>query len=230
MKKIYLLMILNLMALTFFSCKEGSNDTLVRENDPTDKAIDIANLDFAVNPGDNFFLYSNGSWMKSNPIPEEYSRYGSFNLLAESVKDNLKVLLDEAANTKDAEKGSALQQIGDFYSIGMDTVKIEEAGLSDLQAELDLIDNIKTIEDVQAEIAHLHNMSISPLFVIYAGQDAKNSDLVITQLHQGGLGLTDRDYYWLLILTGLTTLQQLELIQKILMLLNRNFLNLLAHY
>ena len=195
MKRIYLLMILNLIALTFFSCKDVNIDYSIRGNDPKDKAIDIANLDLSVNPGDDFFLYSNGSWIENNPIPDEYSRYGSFNLLRESVADNLKVLLDEAAVSSGSEKGSALQQIGDFYSSGMDTANIEKAGLSGLQDELDLIDDIKTVEDVQVEIARLHTMSIVPLFIIYAGQDAKNSDLVITQLHQGGLGLADRDYY-----------------------------------
>ncbi len=161
----------------------------------SDNGFDISQIDTTVNPAEDFYDYAVGEWIKRNPIPKEYSRWGTFEELAEKNNQILKEVLEEAAADKNAEHGSAKQKIGDFYFTGMDTVKIEKEGYQPIKKYLDEIDNIKSKKDFQNSIAKFHKMQVSPLFRLFAGADAKNSNMNIAQLNQGGLGLPDRDYY-----------------------------------
>jgi len=156
--------------------------------------IDPQGMDLTVRPGDDFYQYANGTWIKNNPIPDEYSRYGAFEILRNKNLDDLRTIL-EAATKANAPTGTIMQKIGDFYSCGMDSAKIQADGLTSLQAEFARIDDIATIADVQRQVAYLHTHRIYPLFSIYASADDKNSAMTIAQLAQGGLGLPDRDYY-----------------------------------
>jgi len=158
-------------------------------------AIDTANMDKSVKPGTDFFLYANGGWIKKHPVPDEYSRYGAFEVLIEKNYTDLKSIMEESSKDTKADKSSNTKKIGDFYASGMDSTKIDKDGIKPLDDEFKLIDAVKTKEDLQKEIAHLHTVGVYPLFYIYAAQDEKNSAMVITQLRQGGLGLADRDYY-----------------------------------
>lgn len=164
---------------------------------PKKKAIDSANMDFSVNPGDDFYRYSNGGWLKRNPIPAEYSRYGAFEVLLEENLKQLRGIMEEAAKDKTAPKGSLKQKVGDFYAMGMDTAKIEADGIKPLLPEIERIKNIKTTDDVIKQIAHMHTMGMYTGFEIYSTQDAKNSTMMIAEMFQGGLGLPDQEYYTL---------------------------------
>jgi Predicted metalloendopeptidase len=152
-------------------------------------------MDTTVKPGDNFYLYANGAWLKNHPIPDEYSRYGAFEVLDEANYKQLKTIMAEAVDNKNAAAGSVKQKIRDFYTTGMDTIKIEKDGLAPIKAQLDRIASIKTLEDLQTLIAGKHASGSYPLFYFFGSQDEKNSNMVIAQLNQGGLGLPDRDYY-----------------------------------
>lgn len=156
--------------------------------------LDPKNMDLTVSPGTDFYQYANGNWIKSHPIPDEYSRYGAFEQLIEQNYKELKSLLKEAAKNK-AQQGSIEQKIGDFYATGMDTTKIEKDGVSPLKSEFQRITAIKSKKNIQNEIAHLQLVGPSPLFDVGSGQDEKNTETVIAQLYQGGIGLPDRDYY-----------------------------------
>lgn len=186
MKKFRIILFLTVLVLSvsWFSCSKQ-----------VEPPLNPANMDLSVKPGDDFFQYANGTWIRNNPIPDEYSRYGAFEQLTEQNYKDLVKLLTDAAEDETAEEGSIKQKIGDFYKTGMDTVQIEELGITPLNADLERINNILTIVDVQREVAIMQTYGIFPLFRIFAYPDEKNSKMMIVQLSQGGLGLPDRDYY-----------------------------------
>jgi putative endopeptidase len=158
-------------------------------------ALSAANMDTTVKAGDDFYKFANGNWLKNNPIPDEYSRYGAFEVLEEENYTQLKSILAEASADKNASEGTVNQKIRDFYNSGMDTVKIDKNGISPLKAELDQIDAFATKADVQKMIILQHASGNYPLFELFSSQDEKNSNQVIAMTYQGGLGLPDRDYY-----------------------------------
>ena len=156
--------------------------------------FDTANMDASVKPGDDFFLYANGGWIKRTPIPPEYSRWGSFNQLIEKNNDALHDVAERAAKDTTATDPDT-KKVGDFYASGMDEATVGVERTKPLGNEFKRIDAIKTREDVLREIAHLHELGVSSLFGFASGQDDKNSTMVIAQAYQDGLGMPDRDYY-----------------------------------
>ena len=163
-------------------------------NSKEPKAIDVNDLDKSVSPKDNFFSYVNNVWMKNNPIPSKYSRYGRFDELSQETDIKTRELLTELSSSTH-EKGTIAQMIADFYNSGMDSVTVDKLGVLPLKDEFDRIDKLKDKNDVMAEVARLHMFSINPIFSIYADQDPKESENVIAYLSQDGLGMPDRDYY-----------------------------------
>ena len=167
-------------------------------NFPEDKGnseINKENMDTTINPADDFFDYANGNWIKNNPIPAEYPTWGSFIMLIENNYTKLEKILDEAENNSSAPKGSNAQLVGDFYSSGMDSTKIDEEGYKPVQSELDKIDGIKDLNDFYSALTRIHLGFSNPLFAFTSSPDAKNSKMVIAELYQDGLGMPDRDYY-----------------------------------
>ena len=155
----------------------------------------VKNIDSTVKPGDDFFKYANGAWLKKNPIPAAYPSWGIGNVVEEELRDRLKKLNLDALKAH-AEKGTSTQKIGDFYFSGMDTVEIEKQGIDPLKPELEKIDQIKNIGDLVNEFAHLQTIGVQTPIACGVGQDAKNSDKNVLQLFQGGIGLPNRDYYF----------------------------------
>ncbi len=153
------------------------------------------NMDTTYAPGENFYLYANGGWIENHPLPDDKSRYGAFDMLAEENREKVRTIIEEAAQTE-ADKGSVAQQIGDFFASGMDTLAIEEAGLKPLNGIFDQIATIENAETLIEVTAALHQQQIYPFFYLYSSPDRKNSDMVIANFYQGGLGLPDRDYYF----------------------------------
>ena len=158
--------------------------------------LDPKNMDMSVKPGDDFFRYANGAWIKRNEIPPEYSRWGAFNELIERNNDALHTIAEKASKTPvDAKLAPETQKVGDYYASGMDEKTIEAMRTKPLQDEFNKIEAIKDRLDVLAEIAHLHSIGVNAFFNFGAGQDAKDSTRDIAQAVQGGLGMPDRDYY-----------------------------------
>ncbi len=172
----------------------ASGSVLAGGNAPS-KVLDPANIDKSVSPGDNFFYFANGNWLKTNPIPGTETRWGSFNELQDNNYTVLRGLLEEAAASK-APKGSAKQMVGDFYRSGMDSARIEKLGISPLREDLARINALKTPMDVQHEIAYQHTRGNGMGFAFYISPDDKDVKRQIAQFGQGGLGLPDRDYYF----------------------------------
>jgi putative endopeptidase len=163
-------------------------------NDNPKKYIDKANMDLSVKPGDNFYRYANGNWIKTHPVPASKTRWGSFDELREESSKRMRALLEDAA--KNSTKDRLNQMIGDFYSSGMDSIAIEKKGYQPIEADLKHIDNINSVQDVVNEIIAIRlNGYGSPLFGVFVGADRKNVDVYIPQIGQGGTTLPDRDYY-----------------------------------
>ena len=160
------------------------------------KLLEPSNIDRAVKPGDNFYMFANGSWLKNNPIPPSETRWGSFNELQENNYRALHSLLDEAASKRDAAYGSKEQKIGEFYRSGMDSAMIEKMGLKPLQADLDRISKINSPKEILAEVCYEQIHGAGTLFSFYVSPDDKNVSQQICQFFQGGLGMPDRDYYF----------------------------------
>ena len=112
-------------------------------------AFDPSRMDRSVSPCSDFFQYVNGNWLKTTEVPPTESRWGTFNILAESNNQILREVLDAASKAK-AKRGSDQQLIGDFYSTCMDEASIERAGTTPIQALMDDINGIRTVGHVEA--------------------------------------------------------------------------------
>jgi putative endopeptidase len=159
-------------------------------NDPV-----FNNLDQSVKPGDDFFKYANGGWLKRNPIPAAYSSWGIGNVVSEELRDRLKKINGDAL-TANAPKGTTTQKIGDFYFTGLDTVNIEKSAISPLKTQLALIDQANDITGILNAAAVLTTTGTRNMIGSRVSQDAKNSSKMMLQLGQAGLGLPNRDYYF----------------------------------
>ena len=155
--------------------------------------FDLTAMDRSVQPGDDFFRYAGGTWMKNTQIPPDRSRWGSFNILAAKSEEDVKNLVNEVSSRKQAT-GSPEQKVADFYSSYMDTKAIDATGLKPFQADLDRIAALKTHDEVAAAIGDPELAANSPIGLAF-GLDDKNPDRYSVDVVQAGLGLPDRDYY-----------------------------------
>jgi putative endopeptidase len=158
-------------------------------------AFNVANLDRSVSPCDDFYKFADGGWMKDNPIPADHSSWSTFDQLHDRNQDTLREILEKASTDKTAQAGSNWQKIGDFYASCMDESKIESAGLTPLDPELQRIAAIGDTQTLQQEIARLQREGVRDVFNFGSEQDLKDSTKVIAAADQGGLGLPDRQYY-----------------------------------
>jgi putative endopeptidase len=183
----------SLRAQTEPSKQPAERPAPIEKNPPP---LDAKNMDTSVKPQDDFYLYANGGWLKGNPVPPEYSRWGSFDELTEKNNDALHKIAEKAANTHvDAKTAPEVQKVGDYYASGMDEKTIDAERIRPLEEELKRIDAIKNRADVLKALAHLHTIGVGAFFEFGSGQDEKDSSREIAQAGQGGLGLPDRDYY-----------------------------------
>lgn len=133
------------ICLLFAACQAGTQKQTVQPAQPTQDFL-IANVDTSVNPGDDFFSYANGGWIRKNPIPASESAWGIGNLVREELYVQLRTI-DEAAAQKKAAPGTDEQKIGDFWTTAMDEAKAEQQRVMPLKAELDRLDGIANAQD-----------------------------------------------------------------------------------
>jgi putative endopeptidase len=160
------------------------------------KYIDPANMNMSIHPGDDFYNYAGAVWMKNNPVPAKETRWGSFNILRDFNINAVRTTIEKAVANKTAPKGSATRRVADFYTAGMDSMRIEQRGFTPIVPELKKIDAIKNVSELLQNISRLRvTGATAPLYGFSVGQDRKNVELMIPQFSQGGTTLPDRDYY-----------------------------------
>ena len=153
--------------------------------------IRISNMDTTAVRGTDFYQYACGGWMAAHPLTDEYSRFGSFDMLAENNREQLKGLIGEIAAAQN-EQGSIAQKIGDLYNLAMDVEKLNADGMAPIKEDLD---KINAINDKAGIIEAMAELAGSAYFQFYVGADIMDSKTNIFQLYQGGIGLGEKEYY-----------------------------------
>ena len=157
--------------------------------------IDPANLDTSVRPGDDFFQYAAGGWMKSHPLDSEHPENGAFVDLSEQNTLRIQELILQYAGTPQ-EKGSLGQKIGSLYNLRMDSVRLNREGWTPIKPVLERIAAIKDRKEYQLVTAQIDRRGEETMmYGIGVGADMRNASMNIVSVGQGGLGLGTRDYY-----------------------------------
>ena len=157
--------------------------------------IDKANFDLSVKPGNDFYHYAAGGWLKSHPLDAEHPMNGAFVDLDELNQKRIRSLIEEYANTPQ-QKGTLGQKIGSIYRMMMDSVKLNKDGYAPLKPYLDRVAAIKDIHQFQLVSAQLDMVGIGvSMFDVSVGADQRNASMNIVGISQGGIGLPERDYY-----------------------------------
>ena len=187
--KLHLLSLSALVLLGASSCTNSKEEKKEQRS-----YFDISGMDTTVKPGDDFFQYANGGWMKTAVIPDDQSGWGSFYTLYEENLQKLKGILEEAAQSKSA-KGSIEQKLGDYYASGMDTVAIDKLGAAPLKPALEKMDAVKDYKELVALVTEMYSKGEDYFIGMYVGADEKNSARNIAVLYQAGTSLPEKDYY-----------------------------------
>lgn len=161
--------------------------------------FDTAGMDTTVSPGDDFFTYANGAWVKRTKIPADQTGWGSFYQLYEDNQRKTKAILEEAALEEaarsDAKTGSVEQEVGDFFASGMDTLTINKHGYKPLEGELARIAELTSHQEVLAYAASDLANPGGKLLGFYVGADERKSSINRLHFSQAGISLPEKDYY-----------------------------------
>lgn len=176
-------------------CLLACNSNNEKKSEVAKPDVLAVNIDTTISPGNDFFDYANGGWIKKNPIPGEQSAWGIGNLVIEENLKRLREISEKAAASK-AAKGSNDQKIGDFWTMAMDSTKIEADGLKPIQPMIDKINAITDINSMMSTVSDLKKLGSSTMFGEFVSQDAKKSDVMAFQLWQAGISLPEREYYF----------------------------------
>ena len=156
--------------------------------------INLNDLDTSVRPADDFYEYACGGWMKANPLPAAYSRYGSFDRLGEDNNKRINGILKELLENT-YPQGSVEQQLSDLYKLAMDSVRREKDGVAPIMDDLKALENAKNKEQLFKVQLAMMPYGDSEIFGAYIGADEKNATENILNIYQSGLTLGQKDYY-----------------------------------
>lgn len=157
--------------------------------------ISTENLDLAVDPKEDFYMYACGGWKKNHPLKGEFARFGTFDLLRENAREQLKELIMNLSNHPDAsKKGTIAQKVSDLYKMGMDAEKINREGVAPILPMIEKVEKMRS-DDFIDIVAWMHYGIASPFFGTGVGTDARDSNMNVMHIGEAGLGLGDRDYY-----------------------------------
>ena len=189
---------MHIKRLSIFACSllltGGSFAQELNTASPDFKFIDKKNMDMSVRPGDDFFRYANGAWLKNTPIPGDKTRWGSFDELRDRTNKSVHTLLEEVSQGNPSI-GSKEYNVANFYKSGMNTKAVNALGLKAIQPELAMINAIKNPNDLLNVITALTRKGLPTVINGYIGPDDKEVSVIIPQFYQGGLGLPSKDSY-----------------------------------
>jgi len=162
--------------------------------------LDQTTIDRSVKPGDDFYAYANGGWLKANEIPANEASWGNWSILQKQTRLQLQQLLQEVA-AQQHEPGSNAHKLKALYNSGMNTAALDQLGVQPVQADLNRIDAISNPQGIAAEVttqyaAGLTDGGAGPLFKLGHIADPIRNDVEIITLSQGGMGLPDKSYYF----------------------------------
>ena len=163
-------------------------------NKTMESGIKLENLDTTAVAGDDFFRYACGGWMDSHPLTDEYSRFGSFDKLAEDNREQLRTLITGIAEAENAP-GTVAQKIGDLYNMAMDSTARNERGVEPIRPVLERIAALKSNSEVMPLVAELSRQGMGSFFGLYIDADIMDSKQNLVQLYQGGISLGEKEYY-----------------------------------
>jgi len=178
----------------FVSC--GNKVKKEQTEKRVEEILDLSARDTTVHPGDDFFSYANGTWMKNTEIPASKTGWGSFYIVRDEAVHNMHAILDSCAAITDAPKGAPTQLIGDFYTSLIDSMASEKAGARPIKPILNRIEAIGNRAEIMREVVAQQKGGNRTLFSAYVYPDNKNSTVQRMHFRQGGLGLPNREYYF----------------------------------
>lgn len=153
-----------------------------------------ANFNKSVRPADDFYQFATGGWQKKHPLPAAYSRFGSFDQLAEDNNKRINTILGELQK-KTYKKGTMEQKLSDFYKLAMDADRRNKEGIKPVKPLLDEMEAAKTKKDLEQLQLKYAAQGYGVSFGSYFAADEKNVTMNILNVSQGGLTLGQKDYY-----------------------------------
>ena len=153
-------------------------------------------MDRAVPPGQDFYRFAAGDWVRQNPVPADKSRWSGFEELQQRNWFLIREILDTCAAERATSPRREVRQVGDFFASALDTNRLEQLGVHPLDADLARIAALASTDDLFRLLADFHRQGRGGLFGMGVSPDAKNSGFYGLYFSQGGLGLPSRDYYF----------------------------------
>jgi putative endopeptidase len=184
------IMFLILPILILTACNKSKSD------EKPASGLLLKNMDTLIRPGDNFDAYVNGTWQRNTVIPADKPSYGASYMVYDKSQEDVKAIIETAAKSDFADESDE-QKIGDFYGSFMDSITRDKIGIAPLLPEFKKIDSISNYSALAKYFGRANQSGNNSPLVIAVMEDLKDPSQYMLYTWQGGLGLPDREYYFL---------------------------------